>query len=252
MAKVAGNQERAEAQRLSVVYHQTVLARMHRGRNKLCREEYYEFQVLPTETGVEKERLVFRGKYEDEGKLHDYDEPHYEYKDLDVDGDIISDLVDSWTHDEDSKDGVDREQFPLTRDRQRQFEFKLAGQEKYNGRPVWKIVFTPKKGQEWDAFFSGEALIDVAEYQPVLVTTNQAKGIPLAVRVLLGTNIRQTGFKVTYQNFGEGLWFPVTYGGEFEVRVLFGYQRKISLSMKNRDVRRAKADSSIRYESTNP
>jgi hypothetical protein len=252
MARVAENQDRGEELRRQVVYHQTVLARMYRSRQRLAREEYYEFKVFPQANGVEKQRVVFRGKYENGGKLHEYDEPHFQYKDVDVDGDIISDLVDEWTNDKESKDGVDREMFPLTRKRQRQYDFRLAGKETYKGREVYKVLFTPKKGEEWDAFFSGEALIDTAEFQPVLVTSHQAKGIPVAVRVLLGTNIRQTGFKIEYQNFGDGLWFPMIYGGEFEVRVLFGYHRKVSISMKNADVKRAKVDSSIAFTDEEP
>ena len=52
----------------------------------------------------------------------------------------------------------------------------------------------------------------------MLVTSWLAKSIPMAVQILLGTNIKHLGFKVAYQKFDEGLWFPVTYGGEFYVR----------------------------------
>jgi hypothetical protein len=249
MARVAENQDRGEELRRQIVYHQTVLARMHRGRQKLSREEYYEFKVLPTPNGVMKERQVFRGKYEKDGRLHEYDEPHFQYKDMDIDGDVISDIVDSLTADKESKDGINKDLFPLTRERQERYDFRLHGRETYDGREVWKVTFTAKKGEEWETFFggSGEALIDVKEFEPVLITCHQTKGMPMAVKVLLGTNIRQTGFKVAYRNFGEGLWFPVTYGGEFDARVLFGYHRKISISMKNSDVRRAKVDSSIQF-----
>lgn len=254
MARVAENQDRAEQLRRQVVYHQTVLGRMHRSRNKLAREEYYEFKVLPTERGLVKERLVFRGKYERDGKYFEYDEPGFQYKDTDIDGDILHDIIDDLTHDKDSKDGVNKDLFPLTRERQQKYDFRLAGKEVYNGRDVWKVTFTAKKGEEWETFFagSGEALIDTQHYEPVLITCHQTKGLPVAVKVMLGTNIRQTGFKITYQDFGDGLWFPVVYGGEFDVRVLFGYHRKISISMKNSDVRRAKVDSSIQFVEDKP
>jgi hypothetical protein len=254
MARVAKNQDRSEALRLQVVYHQTVLARMHRSRQRLAREEYYEFKVLPTERGVKKERVVFRGKYEKDGKLFEYDQPGYEYKDTDVDGEILKDMVEEMTHDKTSKDGMHVELFPLTRERQAKYDFQLHGKEIYNGREVWKVTFTAKKGEEWETFFSGagEALIDTQDYEPVLITAHQTKGMPMAVRIMLGTNVRQTGFKVAYQNFGDGLWFPVTYGGEFDVRVLFGYHRKMSISMKNADVRRAKVESSIQFVENQP
>lgn len=254
MERVAENQTRGEDLRRQVTYHQTVLARMHRGRNKLARENYYEFQVLPKENGVEKERTVFRGKYEKGGKLFEYDNPDFEYKDIDIDGDILHDIASDLTSDKESKDGVHKDLFPLTRERQAKYDFKLGGKETYNGREVWKVTFTAKKGEEWETFFggSGEALIDTKAYQPVLITAYQTKGMPMAVKIMLGTNIRQTGFKITYQDFGDGLWFPVVYGGEFDVRVLFGYHRKISLSMKNADVRRAKVESSVQYTEAAP
>jgi hypothetical protein len=254
MARVAENQDRGEALRRQVVYHQTVLGRMHRGRNKLAREHYYEYKVLPTEDGVEKERLVFRGKYEKDGKYFDYDDPDFEYKDIDIDGEILDEIAQDLTQDKESKDGVNKDLFPLTRERQQKYDFRLAGKETYNGREVFKIAFTAKKGEEWETFFggSGEALIDVEDFEPVLIVCHQTKGMPMAVKIMLGTNIRQTGFKIAYQDFGDGLWFPVVYGGEFDVRVLFGYHRKISISMKNADVKRAKVDSSIRFAEEKP
>ena len=69
----------------------------------------------------------------------------------------------------------------------------------------------------------------------------------MAVRILLGTNIRGLGFSVSYQKFADGVWFPVSYGGEFEVRAVFFYQRKISVAMTNSDFRRADVTSNIAY-----
>ena len=48
---------------------------------------------------------------------------------------------------------------------------------------------------------------------------------PLLVRVVPGGNIRQTGFAVSYQRVAENVWFPVSYGSEFRLDVLFGYKR---------------------------
>jgi hypothetical protein len=120
--------------------------------------------------------------------------------------------------------------FALTANRQQGFVFKLEGKENYRGREVYRITFKPRKPSLFDcdddgesSCWAGEALIDPIEYQPVLVTSWLAKGIPMAVQVLLGTNIKHLGFKVAYEKFDEGLWFPVTYGGEFYVRGLFFY-----------------------------
>ena len=59
------------------------------------------------------------------------------------------------------------------------------------------MAFEPKPHQEFDeAAWKGEALIDAAEYQPVLVHTKLAIKIPLAVKTLLGTDIKGLGFSV--------------------------------------------------------
>jgi hypothetical protein len=82
----------------------------------------------------------------------------------------------------------------------------------------------------------------------VLVTTTQARGIPLAVRTLLGINVKQIGFRLEYTEVEPGVWFPTRYGGEFSLRVLFGYSRRIALSLLNTEFQRASAESRIRFE----
>jgi hypothetical protein len=69
----------------------------------------------------------------------------------------------------------------------------------------------------------------------------------VAVQVLLGTNIKGLGFSVSYRKFGDGVWFPVSYGGEFEVRAVFFYKRIISISMTNSDFHRLDVTSHIAY-----
>ena len=98
-----------------------------------------------------------------------------------------------------------------------------------------------------EAGWKGEALIDVVESQPVLVNTNLAMKLPLFVKTLLGTNIKGLGFSVAYQKFEDGIWFPVSYGGEFEVRAVFFYKRTISVSLGNSDFRRTSVNSSVNY-----
>src|SRR5581483_4638861 len=107
------------------------------------------------------------------------------------------------------------------------------GAETYRDRRVFRVAFTPKQHSEW----KGEALIDAAESQPVFVATKLAHGIPLPVKALLGTDVRGLGFSVSYQKFADGVWFPVSYGGEFSLHVLFFYKRTISISMTNTDFR---------------
>jgi hypothetical protein len=57
----------------------------------------------------------------------------------------------------------------------------------------------------------------------------------------------ELGLKVTYKKFDEGLWFPVTYGGEFKLKALFFYSRRVGLSLENSDFQRAVVDSMVNY-----
>jgi len=70
----------------------------------------------------------------------------------------------------------------------------------------------------------------------------------MLVQTLLGTNIKSLGFKVAYEKFEEGLWFPVTYGGEFEVRAVFVYKRKIAIALSNRAFQRARVSTRIAFD----
>jgi hypothetical protein len=69
----------------------------------------------------------------------------------------------------------------------------------------------------------------------------------MAVKILLGTNVKGLGFSVAYQKFADGVWFPVSYGGEFEVRAVFFYKRTISVSMTNSDFRRTDVTTKVAY-----
>jgi hypothetical protein len=248
MAKVAENQIQAQEMRRAFTYNQSVLIRMKRGGGKLAREEMRELTVTPTPTGFEKTLTHFAGKYRNKGKMIEYSDPHYTYKEMDIDGDIASDLAEDLTDDKDSRDGIAADLFPLTAEQQKKYDFKLEGKQSYRGRDVYRITFTPAKEEHGDAgCWAGEVLVDTREFQPVLVTTYLARGIPLWVRTVLGTNLKHLGFKVTYQRIEDGIWFPASYGGEFEVRALFFYKRRISLSMLNTDFRRTDVTSGIIY-----
>jgi hypothetical protein len=67
------------------------------------------------------------------------------------------------------------------------------------------------------------------------------------VRTLLGTDVKGLGFSVAYDKFGEGLWFPVSYGGEFQIRALFVYKRTISISLANSNFRRTDVKSTVAF-----
>jgi hypothetical protein len=247
MARVAENQARAQDMRRAYIYNQKVLARFHRTNGKLAREEKSEYLVTPSPAGVDKKLTHFEGKYERDGKFVSYDWSGQEIKKLDIDGDLIRDMVNDMTADKDSKDGIGHDMFPLTAAEQAKYILTLEGQEVYRGRQIYRVSFRPKPHEE-DADWKGEALIDAAEYQPVLVNTKFATHIPMAVKVLLGTDIKGLGFTVGYEKFDEGLWFPVSYGGEFHIRAMFFYARNMSISMVNSGFTRAKVSSKIAYD----
>ncbi|HTP30743.1 MAG TPA: hypothetical protein VMJ75_01125 [Candidatus Acidoferrales bacterium] len=250
MAKVAENQARSQEARKEFDYHQKQFLRMLRGSGKLAREERREYDVGPTPGGTHKDLAHFEGTYEYKGKLVPYYRPGYEYKEMDIDGELINDLSEDMTNDKHSRDGLACDLFPLTAEQQHRYIFQLKGAEQYRGREVYRVSFEPKPHQDFDdAAWKGEALIDAAEFQPVFVQTRLAFRIPMAVKVLLGTNITGLGFAVTYQRFEDGIWFPVSYGGEFEVRAVFFYKRKISVAMTNQNFRRTHVESSVTYVS---
>jgi hypothetical protein len=85
-------------------------------------------------------------------------------------------------------------------------------------------------------------------FQPVSVTTRLAHGIPFWVKTLLGTDIKQLGFKVEYERFDEDLWFPVNYGGEFKVVGVFFSKRTMALGLRNSGFQHAQVTTSLTFE----
>lgn len=249
MAKVAGNQDRAEAARTSYVYQQKILVRLIRTGGKLGREEDREYTVAPGPNGITREMVHFSGKYGVNGKEYSFSEPGQHYQDKDIDANIAKNLADGFGGDEKTRDGVNEDLFPLTARKQTDYKFTLAREENWHGHEVFRILFEPAhQSKEIEIVWAGETLIDKSDFSPVLITTHLAKGVPLAVKIFLGTNIRQIGFKVTYEKVGDGVWFPVNYSGEFGLRILFGYARTISVGMINSDFRKADVQSAVTFE----
>lgn len=247
LRRLAENQDKAVGARLSIVYTQEIRTRSFRGGGKLAREEKRRYTVTPTATSTEKKLDFIEGHYEKHGKLIPYTDPKFR-KELDSDGSLVETLTDFSVNDKNSRDGIPEDLFPLTAREQAHYNYRLAGTQKVNGVEAIRLEFEPKKGDDGRSW-AGEALVDPVEFQPIRVVTKLAFNIPWAVKVILGTNIRQLGFTVTYRKVAEGVWFPVSYGTEFHLRVLFGYARTIVQSLDNRDFRRASAESSIQFES---
>jgi len=208
MERVAANQDRAQDLRREFVYRQNVVVRLTRGNKKLVREELRELQVTPTPEQTEKTLVRLQGKYEKDGNMLEYDQLGFRPKSFDLDGELLDAFAEEFTGDERSRDGIARDFFPMTSHKQDKYRFHLKGEEAYRGRSVYRIVFEPS-GKGWEEFgnapWSGDLLVDRAEHQPVVITTRMAKNLPLAVKVLLGTNVQRMGFKSTYEKFDEGV-----------------------------------------------
>ena len=251
MARVAENQDRAQELREAYVYEQEIRARLFKGKNRLVREETRWYAVTPTAQGVKRELNKFLGRVRWKKDLLDYHQADYHTGGLDLDGDLAEELSESIAADRKSKDGIGQDWFPLTEREQRHYEFHLQGEEEYHGRRVYSVTFAPRrKGNllhDEAGTWKGEVLVDEEQFQPVLIVTELAKGVPLWIKTVFGTNIRQVGFKLTYEEFDDGIWFPVSYGGEFKLKALFFYKRTIALSMKNRGFRRVEVTSRVEY-----
>ena len=249
MAKVARNQDQAQEIRSAFVYNQTLLLRFRQGDGKTCREELREFTVAPTSKGTHKTLTRFSGKYLKAGKLIDYTEPGYHYKSFDLDSDLMTGFADGFTNQENSRDGLATDLFPLTSQEQKKYVFTLKGREAYRKEEVYRVSFKPgKNDRHEEASWAGEVLVDVSDCQPVVITTRLAQGVPFYIKTLLGSNVQHVGFKVEYQKFDENLWFPVSYGGEFKLKVLFSYKRTMIIALRNSGFQRAEVTTSLTFE----
>lgn len=196
------------------------------------------------------------------------------------DRESIAAVMNDLAVDPNSRDGIPSMLFPLGSDEIRNYRFSLKGESTIKGRRAYRLTFEPAhhKGVCIDAGdekshlglhvhinddhpepeqaacrpWKGEVWIDAEEYQPVRIDTQLAKGVPWGVRVFLGSDLRQTGFSLTYQRVAEGVWFPATYGTEFRVVLLWAYKRTITMSMEDTDFRKAGSQSTVTFEQPEP
>lgn len=249
LTAVLQNQTKSLEARRAWLFRQQTLVRFLRGNGELAREELRHYEVRPKPDGVEREMKSVEGKVSIGKQTYPYTDPEYRSGTIDLDGELVDSFADDFLFEEKSRDGLPDDLFPLSTEMVNRHRFTLHGAEDYRGRQVYRITFAPaKKTKETPAgWWKGEMLVDAGALQPVLVVTTQARGLPVAVRTLLGVNLKQTGFRLEYSELEPGLWFPTRYGGEFSLRVLFGYSRRIALSLRNTEFRKASAESSIRY-----
>ncbi len=262
MARVATNQDRTEAARMRYIYQQHIRMVSRKTGGKVMCEEVTDSRVSPKQKESQQQLLTLDGRYWQKGRYVHYttlqeqeaseakdsgskDEPKAkevktEKEDLDgLDIDLVENLRKNLADDK-SKDGLGKGLFPLTTEQQAQYLFKLEGRQTMNGRDVYHLSFRPKDKNDFD--WKGEAFIDTQEFEPVVVYTEMSRKIPLAVRTLLGTNLPGLGFSVTYDRQPDGVWFPVSFGTEFRMRVLFFIARDISMSLANTHFEKTHAD----------
>jgi hypothetical protein len=65
------------------------------------------------------------------------------------------------------------------------------------------------------------------------VFTKLSRPLPFGVRAFLGTDLPGIGFAVHYRRQDDGVWFPTSMGSEFRIRVLFFFNRNISIALEN-------------------
>jgi hypothetical protein len=255
MARVAAKQQFSEHARAFYVYRQKIVVLIRDSQGHLTREEVSEFQVVPDAGRTSRELIAFSGRYwragtstpcSRSGEFTPGDGFRYE-----ADPHLSHNLRDGLIGNRNSKDGLAPGLFPLTASEQGKYRFSLKGQEIDRGVEVYRIAFRPqRKTLDEDAVWQGELLVSTSDFEPLSITTKLAHGIPLWVRTALGTNLPNLGFSVTYRKFDKDVWFPVSYGAEFRVRVLFVYSRLVSISMQNSDFRRTAVDSSVAFSET--
>jgi hypothetical protein len=250
MARVAANQDRSETLRKEYVYKQHIHIATHKPKSRMMREETADYDVMPLPDGTKKQLKLLTGRYWNKGKYFDFQGeagPAAGSTDVDLihnlrnhepvpeagrtDAALIQNLRNNLLNDE-SKDGLARDLFPLTSEEQKNYEFKLLGQEVEAGRNVYHIAFAPK--DEDEPTWAGEAFIDAAEFQPIRVFTKMSVRLPLLVRKMW-FDLPGFGFNVVYQRQEDGVWFPSSFGTEFQMQFgpMFFSNRDISISLKN-------------------
>ncbi|MCW5964195.1 MAG: hypothetical protein KIT83_09155 [Bryobacterales bacterium] len=248
-------QEQGQAERQRWMFDQHILVRLLRGKGELAREEVRRYRVRPGAKGEERDLLSLDGKVAIKGKLYPYTDPEYRTGNIDLDGEIAESFATEMLFVKDLEDGDDDSMYPLSRLMMERHRFTSHGKATYQGRSVYRFTFAPNpkgKGKDKHGFWEGEVLVDCDALAPVLVVTHQARNLPVVVRTLLGTNVQQFGYKLEYAEMPDGTWFPSRYSGEFSLRVLFGYSRRIALSARNENFERASAETEIHYDLDHP
>ncbi len=289
MARVAANQDRAEAARAHFVYLQHARVQSRKGGTVMC-EEVTDTRIAPSAHGQVRTLISLSGQVRDGRRTVHYtavplpaaskDQPQGRQLQKENDNDNISinvgdkrtvldagannapvpvndtdiDLVESMRHnftaDSKSKDGIQAGLFPLTTEQQKDLAFELRGHESKNGHDTYHIVFRPKDKSDYG--WKGDAWIDAEQLQPVVVRTALSRSLPVGVRMLLGTNVPGLGFTVIYAPQAGNVCFPASFGTEFKIRVLFLFHRQIVVSVDNRAFEQTHVTTTVHTDEAQP
>ena len=260
MARVAANQDATEAARARYIYLQHAQVISRKGKTVRC-EEITDSRVAPSPSGSEQKLLKLDGRLLQKHQYIHYNQlPAKAAKgdsdvkaeqvnvsitidsDSSMDRDLVENMRDGLAN-RHTKDGIGAGLFPLTSKSQTDYQFHLVGREQMNGRNVFHLTFEPKDKSDFD--WKGDAYIDSSAFQPVVVRTAMSRKIPFAVRAMLGTNLPGLGFTVVYAPEPGGVWFPVSFGTEFKIKVLFFFHRELILSDTNRNFEQTHVTSNI-------
>jgi hypothetical protein len=255
MARVAARQTQAIALRTEYVYQQRISITTRKPDGKLMRQETAEYEIVPGDSGLERNLRKLDGKYWTRGparedqyiEFHDNPAP-----DRGRDGWFFDQCRNALLNERScefvSWGRYDHTRFPLTAEEQNYHRFELVGEEVVSGRKAYRIRFWPRNRH--DFHWAGEILIDALEFQPISGYTRFARRIPLPARVLTGTNFQGAGSSVSYQRFDNEVWFPVSFGSEFRMHFLFFFNRIVTISAESFGFRRTRVRSTIRFENT--
>jgi hypothetical protein len=265
MARVASNQDASQSDRAHYVYVQHAHIASRKGKTVRC-EETTDTRITPTgDTSTQQlvkldGRLLKKGTYLTYTELPKDSSGHSnidaDHKDLSItaqdsdddpmDQDLVENLRKNLTA-RHSRDGISPNLFPLTSKEQADYQYRLLGRAPMNGRDCFHIAFSPKDRDDYG--WKGDAYIDATAFQPVLIRTAMARKIPLAVRLLLGTNVPGLGFTILYApqppDQPDAVWFPVSFGTEFKLHVLFFLSRQVTFTADNRDFEKTHVNSHI-------
>ena len=227
MARVGANQDRIAELRKRYIYLEKAHVQTRHTNGKLARDETTEYEVFPGPKGLQKKLTAAQGRYWHKGSYVEF-----KGKTIPDNNSLDEGLISSFREDDDMTNDL-----PLTTQSQKEYRFELLGEQVVDGRKAWRIGFGPANRN--DISWAGEALIDGQEFQPFRIYTKLSRRLPFAIRTLLGTNLPGIGYNITCTRLDNGVWFPVSYGAEFTLHVLFVLNREINMSMERRDFHQA-------------